>query len=95
MIKKLLPIILVLFVVFSCKDNDSSTIETTWIGGQIVNPKVNYVIFAQGEYILDTVQLDSNNFFLYHTGKMKEGLYILRHNETQVFYINPGDSLLI
>ena len=80
---------------FSCKDKDSSSIETTWIGGQIVNPKVDYVIFAQGEYILDTVKLDSNNFFLYHTDKMKKGLYILRHNETQVFYINPGDSLLL
>lgn len=95
LIKKLLLLFLLLFSLFSCKNKDSSSIETTWIGGQIVNPKVDYVIFAQGEYILDTVKLDSNNFFLYHTDKLKEGLYILRHNETQVFYINPGDSLLL
>ena len=93
--KKKLPLILLLLIsLFSCnkKDTDSST---TWIGGQIVNPKSDYVIFAQGEYILDTVKLDSNNFFLYHTDKMKDGLYILRHNETQVFYINPGDSIML
>lgn len=93
--KKLLPILLLLVALFSCKKKDDASAETTWIGGQIVNPKVDYVIFAQGENLLDTVKLDSNNFFLYHTDKMKEGLYILRHNETQVFYINPGDSLLL
>lgn len=56
---------------------------------------MDYVIFAQGDNILDTVKLDSNNFFLYHTDKIKDGLYILRHGETQVFYVNPGDSLML
>lgn len=44
---------------------------------------------------MDTVKLDSNNFFLYKSEKIKPGLYIFRHNETQVLYIEPGDSLLI
>lgn len=92
--KKLLLILLLFIGLFSCKKKDTDS-QTTWIGGQIVNPKLDYVIFAQGEYILDTVKLDSNNFFLYHTDKMKDGLYILRHNETQVFYINPGDSIML
>jgi len=93
--KKLLTLLLLAFIVFSCKDKDSDVVPSTWIGGQIVNPKLDYVIFAQGDNILDTVKLDSNNFFLYHTDKMKDGLYILRHSETQVFYVNPGDSLLL
>src|SRR5690606_35456985 len=45
--------------------------------------------------VIDTVPLDSNNFFLYNSNDLKEGLYILRHNETQVFYLQPGDSLML
>lgn len=92
--KLLLPLFLII-ILFSCQEKNTSSVETTWISGQIVNPKIDYVIFAQGGHILDTVNLDSNNFFLYHTDKMTEGLYILRHNETQVFYITPGDSLVL
>ncbi|QAA80759.1 hypothetical protein EI546_02995 [Aequorivita sp. H23M31] len=95
MVKKLLPFIFVFFALFSCKKKDESSDRVTWIGGQIVNPKLDYIIFAQGKHVLDTVKLDSNNFFLYRTDKIKEGLYTLRHNETQVFYIQPGDSLLL
>lgn len=95
MVKKLLPILLVLFVLSSCKKKVEVNDGITWIGGQIVNPKLDYIIIAQGKLIVDTVKLDSNNFFLYRTNKIKEGLYTLRHNETQVFYIEPGDSLLL
>jgi hypothetical protein len=56
---------------------------------------LDYIIFSQGGDILDTVKLDSHNFFLYKTDKIKPGLYSLKHNETQVFYIEPGDSLLM
>lgn len=95
MIKKLLPFILLFFAINSCKKKEVSSDGTTWIGGQIVNPKLDYIIFAQGKLVLDTVKLDSNNFFLYRTDKLKAGLYTLRHMETQVFYIEPGDSLLL
>lgn len=95
LVKKLLFFILIFFTLFSCKKKDEASEDTTWIGGQIINPKLDYVIFAQGKHVLDTVKLDSNNFFLYRTDKIKEGLYTLRHNETQVFYIQPGDSLLM
>lgn len=94
MLKKLLPLLLV-FVLFSCKKKDDTSHKTTWIGGQIVNPKHDYVILTRGDDILDTVKLDSNNFFLYRTDNIKKGLYTLRHNETQVFFIEPGDSLLL
>ncbi|HLW31386.1 MAG TPA: hypothetical protein VKX40_03920 [Aequorivita sp.] len=94
MFKKLLPLLLV-FILFSCKKNEDALHKTTWIGGQIVNPKLDYVIFSRGGDILDTVKLDSNSFFLYRTDKITKGLYTLRHNETQVFFIEPGDSLLL
>ncbi|MCB0465160.1 MAG: hypothetical protein KDC78_05715 [Aequorivita sp.] len=69
--------------------------QTTYIGGQIVNPTVDYIIFSKGSEILDTVKLDDNNFFHYRTDKIKEGLYFLKNGESQVFFIEPGDSLLI
>ena len=79
----------------SCKNKEEEAVQTTWISGQIVNPKLDYVIFSKGNNILDTIKLDSNNFFLYKTNKIKAGLYSFKHNESQVFFIEPGDSLLI
>lgn len=93
--RKLLTLLLIAFVTFSCKKKDNNQSKTTWISGQIVNPKLDYVIFLQGGTVLDTVPLDSENFFSFHSDDMKEGLYVIRHYETQVFYVNPGDSLLL
>lgn len=94
LIKKLL--LLLLFVtLFSCKSKEEDTIKTTYISGQIVNPTWDYIIFTRGSETLDTVSLDSKNFFSYKTEKITPGLYSLKHNESQVFYIEPGDSLLL
>ncbi len=92
--KKIL-LLLFITVLYSCKDKQESTLTTTWISGQIVNPKLDYIIFSKGNEILDTVKLDSNNFFLYKTNSICAGLYNLKHSESQVFYIEPGDSLLM
>ncbi|WP_146743186.1 TlpA family protein disulfide reductase [Aequorivita lipolytica] len=94
MFKKLLPLLL-FALLLSCKDKQENVIKTTWISGQIVNPKMDYIIFSKGNEILDTVKLDSNNFFLYKTDKISPGLYNFKHSESQVFYAEPGDSLLI
>jgi len=93
LIRKLLLIAFVVPILFSCMHNDVP--QSTWIGGEIVNPTSGYVVFAQGDRVIDTVPLDSNNFFLYNSNDLKEGLYILRHNETQVFYLQPGDSIML
>lgn len=84
-------------LLFSCKDKDKkeNAVQTTWISGQIINPTLDYIIFSKGNEILDTVKLDSRNFFLYKTDKIKPGLYNFKHSETQVFFIEPGDSLLM
>lgn len=94
MFRKIL-LLLLLSVLLSCKNQEDSAKTITWIGGQIVNPTMDYIIFSKGNKVLDTVELDSNNFFLYKTDKIKPGLYSLRHSESQIFYIEPGDSLLL
>lgn len=95
MVKKLLPLFLILSVLVSCKNKNADETNATWIGGQIINPAMDYILLAKGPLVLDTIKLDSNNFFLYRSDKIKEGLYSLRHRETQVFYLEPGDSLLL
>lgn len=69
--------------------------KTTYISGQIINPTCDYIIFSDENNVQDTVRLDSKNFFYYKSDKITPGLYRLKHNETQVFYIEPGDSLLL
>lgn len=62
----------------------------------IVNPKLDYVIITRGNQLLDTIPLDSQNYFVYKTDKItEEGLYTLRHAETQMFFVEPGDSLVL
>lgn len=92
--KKILLFLLVV-TLFSCKSKEEDAVTTTYISGQVVNPTCDYIIFSRGRNTLDTVKLDSNNFFYYKTDKITPGLYSFRHNETQVFYIEPGDSLLL
>lgn len=81
---------------FSCATDKKHDTGTTFISGMIVNPKLDYVIISQGNQLLDTLPLDSSNFFAYKTDKItEEGLYILRHYETQMFFVEPGDSLVL
>lgn len=94
MFKKILLLLLVA-ALFSCKDKEENVVKTTYIGGQIINPTVDYIIFFKGNDVLDTIKLDANNFFHFRTDNIKAGLYSLKHNENQVFYIEPGDSLLM
>ncbi len=92
---KILISFTLLFILFSCKDKDVETNQSTWIGGHIINPKLDYVVFSKGNQILDTVQLDANNFFLLDASDFKAGLYTLGHFENQIFYLEPGDSLML
>ncbi|WP_139855163.1 TlpA family protein disulfide reductase [Aequorivita sinensis] len=94
MFRKLLLLLSVL-ALFSCKNKEENTVQSTYIRGQIINPTLDYVIFSKGNIVLDTIPLDENNFFEYSTDKIKAGLHLFSHSEGQVFYIEPGDSLLI
>ena len=83
------------FVIISCNNNASDESKTVWIGGEIINPKTDYVVFYKDESVIDTVKLDENNFFLYKNEELQEGIYSFKHNEFQLFYIEPGDSLML
>lgn len=87
----LLPLILTFF---SCSDYAAEE-SVTWIGGEIVNPKLDYVLLFKNECLLDTLPLNPKNFFLYEAKDLTEGVYAFQHYEYQLFYIRPGDSLML
>ena len=95
MIKKLLLLVILSITLFSCKNNEDISSNTTWIGGEIVNPLEDYVIFYQGDHIIDSIKLNKDNHFIYKAENLKAGLYSFSHKEYQVFYLEPSDSLML
>jgi hypothetical protein len=78
----------------SCVNNVS--IDSTYFGGKIINPKSDNVVLYKNEIAIDTFFLDKNNSFLGEIPTLHEGLYNFKHgNEKQYIYLNPKDSLLI
>ena len=65
MVKKLLLLFTVFTLIFSCKNKEEETVKYTYVGGEIVNPKGDYVLFYKDEQFLDSVKLDANNHFIY------------------------------
>ena len=94
MSKKILFFLSALLLV-SCNGKVQSESNTTWIGGQIVNPKGDYVLIYKEEKLIDSVKLNRNNYFIYKSDSITEGLYSFRHYEYQVFYLTPKDSLML
>ena len=94
-IKQALGILLVSLLLLSCDSDSKNNIPTSYIGGKIVNPKVDFVVLSKGNCVLDTVPLDAQNFFMYDSSTLEAGLYFFQHYEYQSFYLTPGDSLLL
>lgn len=79
----------------SCEKGSESGTEA-FIGGEIVNPKSNFVLLSQQGKLLDSIRLDSRNRFGYNIQNVEQGFYLLEHRgETQNIYLSPGDSLLL
>ena len=93
MIKKILVSILALSL-FSCNSGTEATGDT-WIGGEIVNPKTNFIVLKRNGRLIDTVQLQDDNTFHYKFQNPETGLYSFSHNEYQMFLLEPGDSLML
>jgi hypothetical protein len=77
-----------------CSDEQTQR-STTWLGGEIVNPKIDHVLLFRNEEVIDTIPLQDNNFFLYKSQELEPGLYSFQHHEYQVLFLEPGDSLML
>jgi peroxiredoxin len=81
---------------FSCQENKEIDRNTTFFGGQIVNPNGNYVFLFKDNRIIDSIKIDENNRFLLQIDSLESGLYNFKHDpEYQYVFIEPGDSILI
>ncbi|MFT5435848.1 MAG: hypothetical protein ACI840_000488 [Ulvibacter sp.] len=94
MIKKLLLLLFSISII-SCNSSEERAVDYSWIGGEIVNPHSDYVLLFKNNYLLDTIKLNSKNFFSYKTENKKGNLYSFRNGEFQIFYLEPGDSLML
>ncbi|MEM7086163.1 MAG: thioredoxin-like domain-containing protein [Bacteroidota bacterium] len=79
----------------SCNQSSENSCGSAWIGGEVVNPKKDYVIIWQSRKTIDTVPLDENNFFLYQFEHLEPGMYFFSHNEYQALFVEPGDSIML
>lgn len=91
----LLPLSYLLFLVTILSCNKSNTIEdATYFGGEIINPKNDYVLLYKDDVLVDSIALDVNNRFLYQFKNFTPGLYHFNHQEYQYVFIEPKDSIL-
>jgi len=95
LIKHILFLFLGALFCVSCNQTSENSCGTAWLGGEVVNPKKDYVIIRQSRSIIDTVALDENNFFFYHFETLDPGMYSFSHNEYQTLFIEPGDSIML
>lgn len=94
LIKKI-PYFFIFWLLISCQsDGKKETCGSAWIGGEIVNPKLDYVIISHNRNTIDTVALDDKNFFRYKLEQVDPGIYFFSHFEYQALHIEPGDSIM-
>ncbi len=92
---KYLGLILSLFLFVGCKDDTTTKSDFAYLGGEIINPNDNYVVVYNANTILDTIQLDSDNRFLYKIEDLNSGIYFFKHNpENQIVVLEPNDSII-
>jgi len=87
--------VILAILIFSCKPAKENTIST-YFGGEIINPKSDFVLFLKDDKVIDSLELDKNNRFLNDYKSLEEGLYTFKHGiEFQYIYIQPKDSILV
>lgn len=91
----LLSILGLSFLLYSCSDSKSED-YSAYFGGEIINPKSKWVLFYQGETLLDSMRLDDDNRFFIKFDSLATGLYNFTHEyEYQYVYFDKNDSLMV
>jgi len=93
MIKLLHLSYLLFFIAFTSCTENTETEDATYFGGEIINPKDDFVRLYKDETLIDSIPLDNKNRFLYQFKDFIPGLYHFNHMEYQYVYIEPNDSI--
>ena len=88
--------ILLITTLISCKDGFMGENHVAYFGGEIENPKNNFVVFMKNDKVVDTFYLDKNNRFFHKFDSLTPGLYSFKHDpEYQYVFFDKNDSLMI
>lgn len=91
--KKYLLYILACTCILSCKDKNKDGVST-YLGGQIINPKMDYVLLTHHDKRSDTIALNKYGGFEFQCESLQTNLYLIRHKELQYVFVEPGDSIM-
>lgn len=83
-----------IIVLTACSDSKKDDVGA-WFGGQIINPTTHHVILTKNDRVVDTIDLNQENRFMYRIDSVEKGIYNFIHNEYQIIYLEPGDSLML
>ncbi|WP_197276074.1 hypothetical protein [Mangrovimonas sp. TPBH4] len=82
--------------VSGCMDTTYAPEDHAYFGGEIINPKNNYVTLHLAEDQVDTLFLDEENRFFKKIDDVKSGLYAFLHGgEYQLVLLEPQDSVML
>jgi len=82
-------------IFIACGENSSSS-ESVYFSGEIVNPTSNYVVLYKNDVVLDSAKIDDNNRFSFTIENLEEGLHHFDHSpELQYVFLEKGDSILV
>ena len=89
-----LYLLVILISFFSCnKDNGQE--DYAYFGGEIINPTSDFVVLSKANAVIDTIQLDQNNRFIYKITHLEPGMYTFSHgSEIQTVLLEPHDSIM-
>jgi peroxiredoxin len=89
-------LIALLYVVSGCQKEFGNDNYTAYFGGEVINPKDNFVLFLKDDEVVDTIFLDKNNRFIKKFDSLAPGLYTFKHEpEYQYVYFDKNDSLMV
>lgn len=95
--KLLLPIILLpLIFLVSCKKGFPDDNYEAYFGGEVINPKNNFILLLKDDEVVDTIFLDNQNRFFKKFDSLVPGMYTFKHEpEYQYVYFDKNDSIMV
>lgn len=80
----------------SCKDGMIGSNHVAYFGGEIENPKNNFVVFMKNDKVIDTFYLDKDNRFFHKFDSLTPGLYSFKDEaEYQYVFFDKNDSIMV
>ncbi|HQX05092.1 MAG TPA: hypothetical protein PKZ44_13330, partial [Flavobacterium sp.] len=85
-----------LYAFIGCQKEFKDDNFTAYFGGEVINPKSNFVLFLKDDVVIDTIYLDNKNRFIQKFDSLAPGLYTFKHEpEYQYVYFDKNDSLMV